>query len=68
VLERWQGGARKVTLPKGMTGWLTVLAGAGTIDGVDFHAGQCLTIEGDAALQADAGSDLLFAYPGDSRI
>ncbi|MES2989477.1 MAG: class I mannose-6-phosphate isomerase [Pseudomonadota bacterium] len=68
VLERWQGGARTVQLPGGVTGWLVALAGGGTIDGVDFRAGQCLTVEGDATLDAQAGSDLLFAYPGDTRI
>ncbi|RYE02817.1 MAG: phosphoheptose isomerase, partial [Sphingomonadales bacterium] len=68
VLERWAGGARTIGLPQGVTGWLIPLAGGGRIDGVAFSAGQCLTIEGEAALKADAGSDLLFAYSGDTRI
>ena len=68
VLERWQSGARSVTLPEGVTGWLVPLAGAGTVDGVEFEAGQCLTLEGSAKLDAKEGSDLLFAYPGERRI
>jgi mannose-6-phosphate isomerase len=35
---------------------------------VAFRAGECLTIEGEAELHAEAGSDLLFAYPGTTRI
>jgi mannose-6-phosphate isomerase len=68
VLERWGGGTRGVTLPEGLTGWLVALAGAGSVDGVAFKAGQCLTVEGTAKLEAETGSDLLFAYPGDRRI
>lgn len=68
VLERWEGGHRTLTLPEGVTGWLVPLAGEGVVDGVPFHAGECLTLEGEAELHAEAGSDLLFAYPGDQRI
>lgn len=68
VLERWAEGARDIALPKGVTGWLIPLAGSGTIDGQAFKAGQCLTVEGAAKLTAEAGSDLLFAYSGDTRI
>lgn len=68
VLERWEGGHRTLALPKGTTGWLTVVAGTGVVDGVPFAAGNCLTLEGTAKLHAEAGSDLLFAYPGDTRI
>jgi mannose-6-phosphate isomerase len=68
VLERWPGGHRKVTLPAGTTGWLTVLAGEGAVDGVAFRAGECLTLQGEAEIDAAVGSDLLFAYPGTTRI
>ncbi|RYY29031.1 MAG: phosphoheptose isomerase [Sphingomonadales bacterium] len=68
VLERWTGGTRDVNLPEGVTGWLIPLTGAGQVDDVAFKAGQCLTIEGAAKLIAEAGSDLLFAYSGDTRI
>ena len=68
VLERWPGGDRTVTLPQGMTGWLVALKGAGTIDGITFNAGECLALEGRCGLHGAPGSDLLFAYPGDTRI
>lgn len=68
VLERWGGGTRNVTMPEGATGWLVALKGAGSADGVAFEAGECLTLTGAAKLEAEAGSDLLFAYPGDKRI
>ncbi|RYD61819.1 MAG: phosphoheptose isomerase [Sphingomonadales bacterium] len=68
VLERWEAGDRTVTLPQGETGWLVALKGAGTVDRVTFNAGECLTLEGDCTLHAGPGSDLLFAYPGGTRI
>jgi len=68
VLERWEGGKRSLTLPEGVTGWLIPLRGEGVVDGVPFQAGECLTLEGSAELHAEAGSDLLFAYPGETRI
>ena len=68
MLERWEGGRRTVTLPEGSTGWLIPLRGEGVVDGVAFQAGECLTLTGSADLHAEAGSDLLFAYPGDTRI
>lgn len=68
VLERWGGGKRRVQMPGGETGWLVALAGAGIVDGVAFHAGQCLTLQGSNELEAETGSDLLFAYPGGRRI
>jgi len=68
VLERWEGGKRELTLPEGVTGWLVPLAGEGVVDGVAFRAGECVTLEGACALHAETGSDLLFAYPGDTRL
>jgi mannose-6-phosphate isomerase len=68
VLERWPGGHRSVSLPKGVTGWLVPVAGEGVADGIAWTAGDCLTLEGEAQIEASAGSDLLFAYPGDTRI
>ncbi|RYD53820.1 MAG: phosphoheptose isomerase [Sphingomonadales bacterium] len=68
VLERWGAGTRNIVMPEGVTGWLVPLKGAGTADGVAFEAGQCLTVEGAAKLEAENGSDVLFAYPGDTRI
>lgn len=68
VLERWGGGARGVTLPDGVTGWLVPITGAGTADGVAWKAGECLTLAGSSAIEASAESDLLFAYPGNARV
>lgn len=68
VLERWEGGARALSLPEGVTGWLIPLRGEGVVDGVAFRAGECVTLQGSASLHAEAGSDLLFAYPGDMRL
>lgn len=68
VLERWAGGDRDVALPDGVTGWLTPLKGEGVADGVAWRAGECLTLTGRSHVHASAGSDLLFAYPGDKRI
>lgn len=68
VLERWPGGHRTLTLPKGVTGWLVPIAGEGSADGIAWRAGNCLTLSGSAEIDASAGSDLLFAYPGDTRI
>jgi mannose-6-phosphate isomerase len=67
VLERWEGGQRSLALPEGVTGWLIPLAGEGVVDGIAFHAGECVTLEGACELHAKMGSDLLFAYPGTSR-
>ena len=68
VLERWEGGHRKIALPEGTTGWLVPLAGEGAADGVAWRAGECLTLSGEAEIHAAAGSDILFAYPGATRL
>lgn len=68
VLERWEGGHRRIALPPGVTGWLVPLAGEGVADGEPWRAGDCLTLEGEAEVDAAMGSDLLFAYPGARRI
>jgi mannose-6-phosphate isomerase len=68
VLERWPGGRRGIALPAGTEGWLIPVSGEGMVDGVAFKAGECLTVTGTAALEAAEGSDLLFAYPGATRI
>lgn len=68
VLERWAAGTHSFSLPEGRTGWLVPLKGEGVIDGLAFKAGECVAVEGSAALDAAPGSDLLFAYPGDIRL
>lgn len=68
VLERWLGGRRNLDLPAGVTGWLIPLAGRGWVDRVEWSAGQCFALEGRCEIEPEPGSDLLFAYPGDSAI
>ena len=68
VLERWGGGAHNIALDTGRQGWLIPVTGGGRIGDITFEAGQCVLVEGEEALDADAGSDLLFAYSGDSRL
>ncbi|URW74781.1 class I mannose-6-phosphate isomerase [Sphingomonas donggukensis] len=68
VLERWSAGCRAFSLPAGTTAWLIPVTGSGTADGVAFAAGQCLTLEGACVVAAEAGADLLLAYPGTTRI
>ncbi len=68
VIERWPAGHRVVELPAGMMGWLIPLSGEGVADGVAFRAGECLTVEGRCEIQAEVGSDMLLAYPGDKRL
>jgi mannose-6-phosphate isomerase len=64
VMERWSwDGARTVTMPDGVPGWLIPIAGGGTIDGARFTAGEGWMVDGGVALEVDAGSDVLFAYP-----
>lgn len=68
VMERWSWtGARNLRLPEGVPGWLVPVAGGGAIDGARFEAGECWLIDGGAALDVDAGADLLFAYPQAGR-
>lgn len=68
VLERWPGGERALRLPEGVTGWLVPVRGEGTVDGVAWRAGECVTVTGSAVIDASDDADLLFAYPGQSRI
>ena len=68
VLERWSGGTRAIALPDGVTGWLVPVTGDGTVGGVAWKAGECVTVTGAETLHASADADLLFAYPGAARI
>ena len=68
VIERWPAGVRHIALPEGVTGWLVPVRGEGTVAGVAWREGECVTLTGDAELHAEEGSDLLFAYPGDKRL
>jgi mannose-6-phosphate isomerase len=67
VLERWEGLSGRITLPHGTPGWFVPLKGAGKLAGQSWHAGECWTVDGEALLDAAAGSEMLFAYPLASR-
>ncbi|MGH6633446.1 MAG: phosphoheptose isomerase, partial [Sphingopyxis sp.] len=67
VLERLAGGGRTIALPDDVTAWLIPVAGKGAVDDVAFDAGECLALTGSVQLDADAGADLLLAYPGKER-
>lgn len=68
VLERWPAGHKRVTLPEGTSGWLIPVSGEGAVDGIGFKAGECVIVSGTAEIDAQAGSDLLFAYSGIRRV
>lgn len=68
VLERWRGGARHIPLAEGQRGWLVPVAGSGVVDGTAFQAGECVLVEGASTLHASDDADLLFAYPGSTRL
>jgi mannose-6-phosphate isomerase len=68
VLERWSGGERAFALPPAVAGWLVPVSGKGSVDGIPFAAGDCLTLTSDVRLTAEAGADLLLAYAGDVRL
>jgi len=69
VLERWSwDGARSVTLPRGVNGWLVPVTGGGRIDGEVFTAGECWLTDGSVEIALDPGSDILFAYPLKNRL
>lgn len=68
VLERWTGGTHAVTLPEGRTGWLVPISGSGEVAGVAFKAGECVTVTGAETVTTNGDADLLFAYPGTTRI
>lgn len=69
VLEHWHGGGeRPVALPEGTTAWLVPIKGSGSVAGVDWQAGECVTVTGSETVSAGDDADLLFAYPGTKRI
>jgi mannose-6-phosphate isomerase len=68
VLERLSGGERQVTLPADATAWLVPIAGSGSVGGVDWCAGECVTVTGSEVIAADAAADYLLAYPGTARV
>jgi mannose-6-phosphate isomerase len=68
VIERWPAGRRTVALPDSVMGWLVPVSGEGVVDGVAWRAGECVTLTGEAELVAGDGADMLFAYPGDTRL
>ena len=64
VLERWRwNGEHGISLPRGVPAWFVPVAGAGTLDGQGFAAGECWMIDAEAQIRLDEASDILFAYP-----
>ena len=68
VLERWTGGERSLALPEETTAWLVPITGAGAVAGVDWKAGECVTVTGRETVSAGEGTDLIVAYPGTTRV
>lgn len=68
VLERWGGGEHSIRLPDDVPGWLIPIKGHGTVDALPWQVGQCLMVSDDALIDVAPGSDVLFAYPGATRI
>jgi len=66
VLERWAGGTRTLDLAEGQTAWLVPIKGAGSVAGVDFVAGECVTVTGRE--EVTAADDMICAYPGTRRL
>ncbi len=67
VLERWSGGEHAVDLG-GNTAWIVPIAGTGSVAGVAFGAGECATVTGAETIALADGADVLFAYPGTTRL
>lgn len=62
ILERWTWtGTRVAKLDA--DGWLIPVRGSGMLDGAVFGAGECWMVDGNAEIQIDVGSDILFASP-----
>jgi mannose-6-phosphate isomerase len=68
VLERCKGGERPVALPEGTTAWIVPITGGGSVGGVDFTAGECVTMTGAETIATREGTDYILAYPGATRI
>ena len=67
VLERWTAGDRSLALPEGTTAWLVPITGKGEVGGVDWQAGECVTVTGEETVKAGEGADFIVAYPGTKR-
>lgn len=68
VLERLGGGDRPVALSEGRTAWLVPIKGSGSVAGVDWQAGECVTVTGNETIAAGDDADYLLAYPGVQRL
>lgn len=62
VVERWtSGGSINMS---GRDGWLIPVAGHGTVDGLDWSAGECLMLHDQVNIGFNGQADVLIAYPG----
>ena len=68
VLERLGPGEWPVNLPEGATAWLVPITGSGSVAGIDWRAGECVTVTGSETVRANADADMLLAYPGTRRL
>ena len=68
VLERWTGGEHPVALPEGLTAWIVPIKGEGSVAGIAFKAGECVTVTGSETITASEDADYLFAYSGTVRL
>ncbi|WP_374942642.1 phosphoheptose isomerase [Sphingomonas sp.] len=68
VLERLKGGEHAVALPEGKTAWLVPITGSGSVAGVDWKAGECVTLTETETVRASDDADMLLAYSGTRRM
>ena len=68
VLERLRGGEWPLDLPEGTTAWLVAITGSGSVSGIDWRSGECVTVTGSETVRASDDADMLLAYPGVKRL
>ena len=67
VVERRKGGKWSLELGD-LAAWFVPIAGRGTVDGVAWEAGQCLSVNDRVDVVASDDADVLLTYPGDRRV
>lgn len=64
VLEQWCGGRTVQVDAGGQPLWIVPLHGSLLLDGNRVQPGEVWRVDGDVALDAGKGTDMLLAYPG----